>query len=328
MSETSGSESSLSPLSPIAAPSPATDGAAREGNGIAEEGMLDVDPDSPMEVDVEEMPVPSSHQGFQVFLQHANLHNLLQVESLSRTTGVFRVTSHERTGYLHLDQGELIHAEYGALLGEAAAAEILSWEEGEFKSCSRALSPVVTIGASLQSFLLRLAAARDEVTESERRAQPPARALREEDKPTQPQHTAPSPPEAQRTSSPPLQPELQRASSPPPAPEAQRTSSPPPPRSHRMPPLPPPRVERDATSVAEVTISAAGEVLQSRGGATEEFSSRVAYAARLAELIGRAIRSGNPRGLELRAKGTQTTVRWQPDGTLTATLDNIQPGKR
>ena len=80
--------------------------------------------------------------------------------------------------------------------------------------------------------------------------------------------------------------------------------------------------------MTEVTISPTGEIVQSRGQSVEEFSARVAYAARLAELIGRAIRSGMPRALELRGKSTQTQVKWQSDGALTASLEPVQSGKR
>jgi hypothetical protein len=86
--------------------------------------------------------------------------------------------------------------------------------------------------------------------------------------------------------------------------------------------------KRDSNSVADVVLSIAGEVISGRGAATEEFSARVAYAARLADLIGRAIRSGTPRSLELRGKSTQTLVQWQADGTLAASLDLVQNSRR
>jgi hypothetical protein len=94
-----------------------------------------------------------------------------------------------------------------------------------------------------------------------------------------------------------------------------------------VPPPLPPRIEREAATVTEVLISPAGEMIQGRGTGSDEFSARVAYAARLAELIGRAIRSGSPNALELRGKGTQTTVKWQPDGNIAATLEQLQSSK-
>lgn len=281
----------------------------RSANGKHEPSMSvgsSTEAEAHLEVEVEEIPL-STRTGFQAFLQHANLHSLLQIESLSRTTGVFVVVSQGRRGFLHLSNGELIHAEGGGLTGEAAAADILSWGEGEFKSCALPLAAAPTIHLPLQALLLRLAKAADEAAQYPERKTVPggvvARPL-DEDKPTEPHLAAPLLAEP-----------------------AQRPSVPPP-RSTRLPPPLPPRIDREASSVAEVVLSASGEIIQGRGAAPEEFSARVAYAARLADLIGRAIRSGTPKALELRGKSTQTLIKWQPDGNLSASLDLVQPGKR
>jgi hypothetical protein len=286
-----------------------------------------------LEVDVEEIsleiprPAPT---GFQAFLQHANLHNLLQIESLSRTTGVFLVASQGRRGYLHLSNGDLIHAEVGALTGEAAAAQILSWDDGEFKSCSRPLTAVPTIQGSLQALLLRLARDTDEAAALPERRPPVPGALHavEEDKPTEPHLPAPR-----------LEPLDLSAHAPAGGTDAhpRPSSAPPgPPRPSRTPPALPPRVEREPasrdfmsreTAVAEVLISPSGDLVQGRGASPDEFAARVAYAARLADLIGRAIRSGTPRALELKGKGTQTSVQWHPDGSLSASLELVQSPK-
>jgi hypothetical protein len=262
------------------------------------------DDDAAMEVDVEEMPLaipPAAPTGFQAFLQHANLHNLLQIEGLSRTTGVFLVASQGRRGYLHLSNGDLIHAETGTLTGEGAATEILAWGDGEFKSCARPLAPAATILSSLQALLLRLAQDTDEAAQSQRSLTLAVPSPHEEDKPTEPHLPAPS--------------------------SERRASSAPPPRSSRLPPPLPPRIEREASNVSDVLISPTGELVQGRGVGPDEFSARVAYAARLADLIGRAIRSGTPRALELRGKGTQTNVKWQADGSLAASLELVQSPK-
>src|SRR5690606_19408548 len=141
----------------------------------------------------------------------------------------------------------------------------------------------------------------DEAAQSSRRAQASEPRPIEDDKPTEPHLPAPN------------------------ADGLRRAGSSPPPRSSRTPPPLPPRIEREPVShdvfpresaVTEVTISPSGELVQGRGLGPDEFSARVAYAARLADLIGRAIRSGTPRALELKGKGTHTTVNWQGDGSL------------
>lgn len=88
------------------------------------------------------------------------------------------------------------------------------------------------------------------------------------------------------------------------------------------PPLPPPSI-RERANIAQVVLSPAGEVLHSRGLDPDEFSARVAYAARLAELIGRAIQSGTPRALALRGKRTQTDLEWRADGSVAAALELV-----
>jgi Domain of unknown function (DUF4388) len=329
VSETTGSEA-LKPLSaeaatldvsPLAAPvgevPPLPQATVQPAEPDGSASLADAQNDSALEVDVEEIAGPVS-SGFQAFLQHANLHNLLQIESLSRTTGVFLVVSQNRRGYLHLANGELVHAETGSLTGELAAAEILAWGDGEFKSCTRPLVPARTIHSSLQLLLLRLAKAADEANAPERQRPPerPSRRIVEDDAPTDPQAVA--------------VPLVAGSAAPLPVPESASAAKPPslPPRSSRLPPPLPPRIDRESTSVTEVTLSATGEISAGRGAGVEEFSARVAYAARLAELIGRAIRSGTPRALELRGKTTQTLVRWQADGNLTAAIELVQPVKR
>lgn len=312
--------------------------AGREKAADREGAAADSDP--ALEVDVEEIPLEiprpaatgfPAPSGFQAFLQHANLHNLLQIESLSRTTGVFLVASRDRRGYLHLSNGDLIHAEVGALTGEGAAAQILSWDDGEFKSCSRPLTGAPTIHSSLQSLLLRLARDSDEAAALSERRPPVTGAVHpvEEDKPTEPHLPAPG---VSALHGPLLNGQAlgddvhHRSSSAPPGP----------PRPSRLPPPLPPRIERESaardwsresTAIAEVLISPAGDLVQGRGAGPDEFSARVAYAARLADLIGRAIRSGTPRALELKGKGTQTIVNWQSDGSLSASLEPVQSPK-
>lgn len=336
MPETAMSETTVSEMNASEAMTMNLSGDGKRESGVVDalagekaspEGEAGLETDVALEVDVEHVPLhiprapatgfPAPQSGFQAFLQHANLHNLLQIESLSRTTGVFLVVSQGRRGYLHLSNGDLIHAEVGALTGEAAAAQILSWDDGEFKSCAHPLASEATIHSSLQALLLRLARDTDEAALSERR--PPIAAYSvEEDKPTEPHFPAPNGDSARRPSSGP-------------------------PRPSRMPPPLPPRIERDSTrsierpdaevasrestAIAEVLISPAGDLVQGRGIGPDEFAARVAYAARLADLIGRAIRSGTPRVLELKGKGTHTSVKWQADGSLSASLELMQSPK-
>lgn len=281
-----------------------TESAALQGAGRDAEAPAGSDPEAALEIEVEAFDeVAGAATGVQTFLQSAALHNALQIESLSRTSAVFEVLSRGHHGYLHMARGELIHAELGTLAGEVAARQILAWDTGELAPSSRPLAQTVTIQAPLQELLLQLDGGQDEAVESVRR--PPLVRPRhpEDDKPTEPHLPAPS------------------VDAPP------RPGSPPAPRSSRLPPPLPARLERDSSNVTEVVLSPAGDLVQGRGNAADELAARVAYAARLAELIGRAIRSGAPHGLELRGKSTLTQAKWQPDGSVAASLEPIQSPK-
>ena len=124
-----------------------------------DEEVLEVDPEPAGEEELAQhraaaaarsaMPVRSAAAS----AHQSSLHTLLQIESLSRTTGVFLVVALQDSGYLHLVEGELMHAETGRLSGEAAALEILSWRDASLEPSLRTLAPVRTVHSSLQTLL-------------------------------------------------------------------------------------------------------------------------------------------------------------------------------
>jgi Domain of unknown function (DUF4388) len=100
--------------------------------------------------------------GFQARLKGANLADLVQMECLSGSKRVVRVTSGDQIGYLFFRTGHLVHALARSLIGEAAALEMLSWDEGTFEPAERDWPATGTISCNWQSLLLRAAQARDE----------------------------------------------------------------------------------------------------------------------------------------------------------------------
>src|SRR5690606_19511519 len=104
--------------------------------------------------------------GFRAHLQGVGLHDLVMLQNLVRSSGVFVVLSGDRAGSLHFSRGQLLHAETEELVGDAAALEILSWREGEIINSERTAPERPTVVASLDALLLRLASEGDE-------AQPP-----------------------------------------------------------------------------------------------------------------------------------------------------------
>jgi hypothetical protein len=226
--------------------------------------------------------------GFRAHLQGVNLHDLIQVENLARSSGVFVVLSGDRVGYLHMFNGDLIHAEAEGLLGEPAALEILSWHEGEFRNCERLLAQVPTVHASLQALLLRLAKQSDEARHAEspmgttgtRRKDSGARLIA-----GQPSSVSPSSVSKIVT---------QRI------PVASRAA----------------RLSADGLSRAEVLLNNRGELLDGRGHSYDELASEVAYAARLSELIGQSLGAGETRAVEVHGKTNEVLIRWLPNSNV------------
>ncbi|HEY4185471.1 MAG TPA: DUF4388 domain-containing protein [Polyangia bacterium] len=104
--------------------------------------------------------------GFSARLQGASLWDLVQMECLGRTHRAVRITSGPQAGLLFFDGGRVIHAETAHALGEAAAMEILSWVSGSFDPCDSAWPRLPTITTSTEGLLLKAAQGRDEGPQS------------------------------------------------------------------------------------------------------------------------------------------------------------------
>jgi len=111
------------------------------------------------------VPTPDSairQVGFAAQLQRVTLPDLVQMECLSGSEASFRVVSDANTGYLMFSGGQLVHAMTRTLRGEAAAQEILSWQQGKVDPCKfRAPNPP-TILSHWQELLMRAAQQSDE----------------------------------------------------------------------------------------------------------------------------------------------------------------------
>lgn len=115
-------------------------------------------------------PAPREHgpsstvrgSGFLARIKGANLADLVQMECLSGSRRVVRVTSGDQVGYLFFRTGHLVHALARLLIGEGAAMEMLGWDEGTFEPAERDWPAKDSITCNWQSLLLRAAQARDE----------------------------------------------------------------------------------------------------------------------------------------------------------------------
>jgi hypothetical protein len=100
--------------------------------------------------------------GFQARIKGANLADLVQMECLAGSKRAVRVTSGDLVGYLFFRGGNVVHALARSFIGEAAALEMLGWDEGTFEPAERDWPSKDSITCNWQSLLLRAAQARDE----------------------------------------------------------------------------------------------------------------------------------------------------------------------
>jgi len=222
------------------------------------------------------------------------------LQNLVRASGTFVVLSGDRTGTLCFSRGQLVHAELLDLVGDAAAIEILSWQDGEFINADRAIPERHTLSASLESLLLRLARDVDEMRASEpplttttgvrRRRMPDGAAA------LQATHQA-----------------LGLQSTPPRGLAAAAT-----PGTAAPAPKAPLRAGEPRNGVTNVLLSPPGALLDGNGPDREALGARAAYMIRLAELVGQAMGAGETRTIKVRHPSTELWLRRHADGHVSA----------
>ena len=105
-------------------------------------------------------------------VQSKGLMDILQMESLSQSSTVLRVTRGSLVGRLWFQSGELIDAETEGARGEAALQRILGWKSGTFENLPAEPGRERTITKPLNALLLETAQAMDEIAAPEHKASP------------------------------------------------------------------------------------------------------------------------------------------------------------
>jgi len=127
---------------------------------------------------------PDTHQNMQMFLeclesllgrdaeggfrgiQSKSLMDILQMECLSQSSTVFRITGGSQVGKIWILNGDLIDAETDGVRGEAAFRKILEWKTGSFETLPSEPERERTITKSVNGLLLEVAQAMDEISNS------------------------------------------------------------------------------------------------------------------------------------------------------------------
>ena len=95
-------------------------------------------------------------------MQSKSLVDLIQLECLSQSSSVLRITQGSVEGRIWVQEGEIIDAVAGEFKGEAAFKEILSWKSGNFEILPAEANHPRMITGSSQGLLLDSAQALDE----------------------------------------------------------------------------------------------------------------------------------------------------------------------
>lgn len=103
-------------------------------------------------------------------VQSKSLMDLIQMECLSQSSTVLRVTRGSLSGRIWIVSGELIDAETEGLRGETAFRRILEWKSGTFENLPAEPSRERTITKPANALLLEVAQAMDEVAAPETRS--------------------------------------------------------------------------------------------------------------------------------------------------------------
>lgn len=93
-------------------------------------------------------------EGFSGAISLPMLPDLIQVYTLTRTTGALSIRRGGSSGTIWFEDGSIVHASCDERRGETAVYELLSWQGGEFSLDTRAVPPERTITASWQEVLL------------------------------------------------------------------------------------------------------------------------------------------------------------------------------
>jgi Domain of unknown function (DUF4388) len=249
-----------------------------------------------------------SQSGFRAHLQGIGLHDLVMLQNLVRASGVFVVLSGDRTGTLHFARGQLLHAETADLSGDAAALEILAWHDGEFINSERS-TPIekATVMGSLDSLLLRLAKEGDDARPSE----PPLTTA------TGVRRRMEGPASFRTTH--------QGLGIPSQLPATRRLAAAATPGTAALAPKAPTRAGEARGGVTNVLVGPHGALVDGNGVDPDTLGSKVAYMARLTDLVGQAMGAGDTRSVRVRNGGSELILRRFTDGHVAASLGPADP---
>ncbi len=100
--------------------------------------------------------------GFRGVLRSVGLTEIIQMECLNKNSSILRINAGSTTGLIYICEGNIIHAEAGAIKGEAALQKIFALAGGDFSLKPYAEPPERTIDGQWEFLLMEAAQKRDE----------------------------------------------------------------------------------------------------------------------------------------------------------------------
>lgn len=95
-----------------------------------------------------------SARGFDGSITGLQLPDLIQMNCLSQITTALYVSKDQREGCIYFDDGQITHAQIGAIEGEEALFTILSWSSGSFRFVGGVKAPGVSINTNWEYLLI------------------------------------------------------------------------------------------------------------------------------------------------------------------------------
>lgn len=111
-----------------------------------------------------------SSDGFSGALQKIKLPDVIQLECLNRNSVILDVHDSQTRGQIFIEEGEVVHASVGALIGEQAFYQLLLLKGGKFQGKPFKAPPQRTIQGHWEILLMDAARASDEETDTTMRS--------------------------------------------------------------------------------------------------------------------------------------------------------------
>jgi DNA-binding response OmpR family regulator len=107
-----------------------------------------------------------SARGFNGSMTGLQLPDLIQMNCLSQITTALFVKKDNREGCIYFEDGQMTHAEVGAVEGEEALFTILSWSTGSFRFVGGVKAPKVSITTNWEYLLIEGVRKADEMSQA------------------------------------------------------------------------------------------------------------------------------------------------------------------